>query len=112
MCCIFVFCLVKWNNGVKEIWSCDLYEFDNLKPFYDEEGGFFASFWIKFKWWLARASVKFEKMYLLFNICMFCILFVCVLVFCDITIKFMKFTLLSWEQFLRKKFRQKENLIF
>jgi len=24
MCCILVFCLVKWNNGIKEIWLCDL----------------------------------------------------------------------------------------
>jgi hypothetical protein len=24
MCCILVFCLVKWNDGVKETGSCDL----------------------------------------------------------------------------------------
>ncbi len=24
MCCIPVFCLVKWNDGVKETGSCDL----------------------------------------------------------------------------------------
>jgi len=63
MCCIHVFCLIKWSNGVKEIWSCDLRGFEdfekggqwaqeseikviwpleNLKPFYDEEGNFFV----------------------------------------------------------------------
>jgi hypothetical protein len=31
MCCIHVFCFVKWNNGVKEIWSCDLYGFEDLR---------------------------------------------------------------------------------
>jgi hypothetical protein len=25
MCYIIVFCLLKWNNGVKEILLCDLY---------------------------------------------------------------------------------------
>jgi hypothetical protein len=24
MCCIPIFCLVKWSDGVKEIQSCDL----------------------------------------------------------------------------------------
>ncbi len=62
MCCIPVFYPVKWNNGVKEIWLCDLYGFKdfekrdqwaqkneirtiwppkNLKPFYDEKDDFF-----------------------------------------------------------------------
>jgi hypothetical protein len=97
MCYIHVFCFVKWDNGVKEIWLCDLYGFDdfekkgqwaqeseiktiwpleNLKPFYDEEGGFFASFWIEFRWPLAWASVKFGKciwwsVYACFAFCLF-----------------------------------------
>jgi hypothetical protein len=29
----------------------------NLKPFYDEEGGFFASFWTKLRWPLAQTNV-------------------------------------------------------
>jgi hypothetical protein len=65
MCYIHVFCLVKWSNGVKEIWSFDLYGSkgfekrgqwaqenqiitiwppENFKPLYDEEGNFFVSF--------------------------------------------------------------------
>jgi hypothetical protein len=82
MCCIHVFCLIKWNNGVKEIWSCDLYGLKNFKPLYDEEGNFFASFWIEFRWPLARASVKFGKciccsVYACFAFCLFVSLFFC-----------------------------------
>jgi hypothetical protein len=31
MCCIPVYCLVKWSNGVKEIWSCDLYGLEDFE---------------------------------------------------------------------------------
>ncbi len=80
MCCIHVFCLVKWNNNVKEIWSCDLYGFENLRPLYDEERDFSASFWIKFRWPLVRATMKFGKCvchskYACFAFCLFVSLF-------------------------------------
>jgi hypothetical protein len=76
MCYINVFYLVKWNNGVKEIWSCDLYGFENLKPLYDEEGNFFVGLWTKFRWLLVQASVKFGKcicysIYACFTFCLF-----------------------------------------
>jgi len=97
MCCIPVFCLIKWNNGVKEIWSCDLCGFEdfekrvqwaqeneikviwppeNPKPLYDEEGNFFVGFWTEFRWPLARASVKFGEciccsIYTCFAFCLF-----------------------------------------
>jgi len=31
MCCIPVFCFVKWSNGVKEIWSCDLCGYEDFE---------------------------------------------------------------------------------
>jgi hypothetical protein len=31
MRCIHVFCLVKWNDGVKEIRSCDFYGLKDLQ---------------------------------------------------------------------------------
>jgi hypothetical protein len=31
MCCILVFCFVKWGDGVKEIGSCDLCGFENFE---------------------------------------------------------------------------------
>jgi len=101
MCYILVFCLIKWNKGVKEIWSCDLcgsedfekrgqwvqvneirviWPPENLKPLYDEKGDFFASFWTEFRWPLARASVKFGEcicylVYMCFAFCLFVSLF-------------------------------------
>ncbi len=79
MCYIHVFYFVKWSNGVKEIWLCDLYGSEdvknrgqwaqkteirviwspeNIKPLYDEEGSYFVGFWTKFRWPLAWAIVK------------------------------------------------------
>jgi hypothetical protein len=53
-----------------------LYGSKNLKPLYDEEGSFFAGFWIEFKCPLAQANVKFEKcicysIYACFAFCLF-----------------------------------------
>jgi hypothetical protein len=101
MCYILIFCFVKWRNGVKEIWSCDLCGFEdfekrsqwaqkneirtiwpleNLKPLYDVEGDFFASFWTEFRWPLTWASVKFGEciwcsIYTCFEFCLFVTLF-------------------------------------
>jgi hypothetical protein len=59
------------ESEIKAIWP-----FGNLKPFYDEEGGFFVGFWTKFKWPLAQARVKFREcicrsIYMCFSFCLF-----------------------------------------
>jgi hypothetical protein len=91
MCCIHVSCLVKWNNGVKEIWSCDLcgskdfekrdqwaqeskikviWPLENFKFLYDKESKFFIGFWTEFRWPLARANAKFGE-------CICCLVYTC-----------------------------------
>ncbi len=43
---------------------------ENLKPLYDEGGGFFVGFWTKFRWPLAQVSVKFGE-------CICCSVYTC-----------------------------------
>jgi len=105
MCCIPLFCLVKWSDGVKEIGLWDLCGFEdfekrgqwaqkneiraicppkNFKLFYDEGGDFFVGFRTKFRWPLARVSVKFEE-------CICCSLYMCS-TFCLLCLRFLSHT--------------------
>jgi hypothetical protein len=68
--------LRKKASGVKRMRLERFDPLENLKPLYDEEGSFFADFWIEFRWPLARASVKFGKciccsIYACFAFCLF-----------------------------------------
>ncbi len=86
--CLLSYQMEQWCQGKLIMWFVWVWDFEkrgqwaqeseirviwpleNLKPFYDEEGNFFAGLWIKFRWPLARASVKFGE-------CIWCSVYTC-----------------------------------
>jgi hypothetical protein len=72
--CMGVKALRREASGFKRVRSERSDPFENFKSFYDEEGGFFVSFRVEFRWPLAHANVKFGE-------CICCSTYAC-LAFC------------------------------